>query len=131
RRRRNTRVVSDWSSDVCSSDLVGNPSTAVTQGSRGRQPWARGRNPFGVGNPSTAVTQGSRGRQPWARGRNPFGVVLRTQNSELRTQDSELSTQDSELLPDKPFSGIWHQTPRHFIMSLPLLYLSSLPSTTF
>src|SRR5262249_49342688 len=56
---------------------------AVTQGSRGRQPWATRRNPFGVGN-SDRVTQGSRGRQPWATRRNPFGVG----NSDRVTQGS-------------------------------------------
>src|SRR5438046_10286976 len=30
-RRRHTRLVSDWSSDVCSSDLAGAPCQAVAQ----------------------------------------------------------------------------------------------------
>src|SRR5262249_47608598 len=75
------------------------PRSLVTQGSRGRQPWATRRNPFGVGNPDrwlprvaadgnpglhdatpwgwkprSLVTQGSRGRQPSATRRNPSGV---------------------------------------------------------
>src|SRR5262249_12532934 len=75
------------------------PFAGFTQGSRGRQPWAGRRNPFGVGNlfaglprvaadgnpglddatpsglgPFCGLTQGSRGRQPWAGRRNPFGV---------------------------------------------------------
>src|SRR5262249_38906592 len=44
-----------------------------------------------------AFTQGSRGRQPWAGRRNPFGVELRTQDSGLSTQDSGLSTQHTAL----------------------------------
>src|SRR5437899_1819017 len=41
RRRRHTRCLSDWSSDVCSSDLASSSRLPVARPSHGRSPCAR------------------------------------------------------------------------------------------
>src|SRR5262249_1488039 len=75
-------------------------------------------------------TQGSRGRQPWAMGRNPLGVEtqhssLSTQHSSLSTPHSSLSTQHSSL--STPHSSL---STQHSALSAPHSSLSTRPSTS-
>src|ERR1019366_9625969 len=72
-RRRHTRLVSDWSSDVCSSDLLRQPRTAGHD-----QRWTQLRPawPGGLCNQSTLVRGGIPGRQQLPQLLRGFGRVL-------------------------------------------------------
>src|SRR5262249_59394488 len=66
-RRRHTRLVSDWSSDVCSSDLRF-PSVPRRAGSRSRQPATRhGETPVRRPGRSEERRVGKEWRSRWAR----------------------------------------------------------------
>src|SRR5262249_27879580 len=67
----------------------------LTQGSRGRQPWAGRRNPFRVGDPFAALPRVAADGNPGLDDATPSG--LSTQHSALNTQYSVLSTQYSVL----------------------------------